>query len=63
MFNQKICCYSGISLIDVSKINVDNCNRVQLIEEEYVILNKSEVACNVNTFKDLKIAENLMEYF
>jgi adenosylcobinamide-phosphate guanylyltransferase len=63
MFDQKICRYSGISLIDVSKINVDNCNRVQLIEEEYVILNKSEVACNINTFKDLKIAENLMEYF
>jgi adenosylcobinamide-phosphate guanylyltransferase len=63
MFNQKNCCYSGISLIDVSKIYVGDSKKVQLIEEEYVILNNIEIACNINTFKDLKMAENLMENF
>jgi adenosylcobinamide-phosphate guanylyltransferase len=63
IFDQKNCCYSGISLIDVSKIYIDDSKKVQLIEEEYVILNNRGVACNINTFKDLKIAENLMENF
>ncbi len=45
------------------KIYVDDSKKVQLIEEEYIILNNIEIACNINTFKDLKIAENLMENF
>lgn len=63
MFNQKNCCYSGISLVDISKTDVKDSKKVQLIEEKYVILNHSGVACNINTLKDLKIAENLMENF
>ena len=33
--------------------------KVQLIEEEYIVLNYIEIACNINTFEDLKITEKL----
>ena len=61
VIDKKKYCYSGISVIDISKIDIDNSKEVQLIEEEYIILNYSEIACNINTFEDLKITEKLLE--
>jgi GTP:adenosylcobinamide-phosphate guanylyltransferase len=61
IIDKKKYCYSGISVIDISKIEFDNSKEVQLIEEEYIVLNYSEIACNINTFEDLKITEKLLE--
>ena len=61
IIDKKKYCYSGISIIDISKIDIDNRKKTTLIEEEYITLNYSEIACNINTFEDLKIAEKLME--
>ena len=57
----KNCCYSGISIIDISKIDIDIHEKTDLIAEEYKILNNIELACNANTFEDLKITEKLLE--
>jgi GTP:adenosylcobinamide-phosphate guanylyltransferase len=32
-----------------------------LIAEEHKIMNYSEIACNANTFEDLKITEKILE--
>jgi adenosylcobinamide-phosphate guanylyltransferase len=61
IIDRKKYCYSGISVIDISKIDIDNSKEDQLIEEEYIVLNYSEIACNINTFEDLKITEKLLE--
>lgn len=57
----KNCCYSGISIIDISKIDIDIHEKTNLIAEEYKILNYSELACNANTFEDLNITEKFLE--
>jgi hypothetical protein len=49
IIDRKKYCYSGISVIDISKIDIDNSKEDQLIEEEYIVLNHSEIACNINT--------------
>jgi adenosylcobinamide-phosphate guanylyltransferase len=61
IIDKKKYCYSGISVIDIPKIEFENSKEVQLIEEEYIVLNYSEIACNINTFEDLKITEKLLE--
>ncbi|MER5175400.1 MAG: NTP transferase domain-containing protein [Candidatus Nitrosocosmicus sp.] len=61
IIDKKKYCYSGISVIDISKIDIDNSKKIKLIEEEYIILNYTEIACNINTLKDLKITENFLE--
>lgn len=57
-------CYSGISIIDIKKIDMDMGNNTEglaLIEEEYKTLNRVEIACNTNTLEDLKTAENFLD--
>jgi GTP:adenosylcobinamide-phosphate guanylyltransferase len=57
-------CYSGISIIDIKKIDMDMGNNTEgfaLIDEEYKTLNSVEIACNTNTLEDLKTAENLLD--
>jgi len=63
--NDKKYCYSGISLIDISKIDINDYNskEIQMIEEEYMILNYTEIACNINTSKDLETVEKIIEKF
>jgi adenosylcobinamide-phosphate guanylyltransferase len=60
--DKKICCYSGISIIDAKNIdmNINNPEKPTLIDEEYKILNHVEIACNANTLEDLKIAEKFL---
>ena len=58
---KKNCCYSGISIIDISKIDINILERINLIAEEHKIMNYSEIACNANTFEDLKITEKILE--
>ncbi len=62
IIDKKSCCYSGISIIDIEKIemNINDTKKFNLIEEEYKILNHIELACNTNTFEDLKIAEKYL---
>jgi GTP:adenosylcobinamide-phosphate guanylyltransferase len=48
-------CYSGISIIDSSKV----CSAAK-IDEHYLIMNQKGVAVNVNTRSDYEIAEMLM---
>jgi GTP:adenosylcobinamide-phosphate guanylyltransferase len=47
-------------MIDISKINMDIINekKNQLLDEEYLVLNNFEIACNINTSNDLQIAKN-----
>ena len=57
-------CYSGISIIDIKKIDMDMGNNTEgfaLIDEEYKTLNSVEIACNTNTLEDLKTAENFLD--
>ena len=58
---KKNCCYSGISIIDLSKIDINILEKINLIAEEHKIMNYSEIACNANTFEDLKITEKILE--
>ena len=62
--NDKKYCYSGISLIDISKISINDYNdkEIQMIDEEYLILNYAEIACNINTSEDLNTAKKLMKF-
>lgn len=63
MIDDKDYCYSGISVIDIKKIDVDinNTDKIPLIGEEYKTLNRIEIACNTNTLDDLKTAEKLLD--
>ena len=58
---KKNCCYSGISMIEISKIDIHILEKFNLIAEEHKIMNYSEIACNVNTLDDLKITEKILE--
>ncbi len=55
-------CYSGISIIDLKKtdVGISSTGKLTLMEEEYKILNRPEIACNANTLDDLKTAEKLL---
>ena len=61
--NDKKYCYSGISLIDFSKFDVNDykIKEIQMIDEEYLILNYTEIACNINTSEDLEAVKNIIE--
>ena len=57
-------CYSGISIMDIKKIDVDMGNSTEgfaSIDEEYKTLNRVEIACNTNTLEDLKTAEKFLD--
>lgn len=53
--NGRIICNTGISIIDSSQIH-----GYSNIEEEYLIMDKVQVALNVNTKQELQIAEKLL---
>ena len=64
VLDNKNYCYSGISILDIQKIDVDTGNNTAgfaSIDEEYKTLNRVEIACNANTLKDLKTAEKLLD--
>ncbi len=64
MIDNKNYCYSGISIIDIKKIDMDMGNNpvgFDLIGEEYKILNRVDIACNTNTLGDLKTAEKFLD--
>ncbi len=57
-------CYSGISIMDIKKIDMDMGNNTEgfaSIDEEYKTLNRVEIACNANTLEDLKTAEKFLD--
>jgi len=49
-------CYSGISIIDTSLLLGTTAS---ILPEQYIIMNKKELAVNINTINDLQIAEKL----
>jgi adenosylcobinamide-phosphate guanylyltransferase len=53
--NGKIICNSGISIIDSSRVK-----GLSNIEEEYLIMDKIQLALNVNTKHELQLAEKLL---
>ncbi len=55
--------YSGISVVDISKFEQKYYKENMIIEEEYKIINNSELAININTTKDLKKIEKLLECY
>ncbi len=54
-YNGKIVCHSGISIIDSSKVSGYNS-----IDEELLIMDKLQLALNVNTLHELKLAEKML---
>jgi adenosylcobinamide-phosphate guanylyltransferase len=61
ILGRKKCCYSGISIIDISKVDINTLEKMSLIAEEHKIMNYSEIACNANTFEDLKTTEKILD--
>jgi GTP:adenosylcobinamide-phosphate guanylyltransferase len=64
VIDNKICCYSGISIMDIKKVDMglgNNTEGFAPIDEEYKTLNRVEIACNTNTFEDLKTAEKFLD--
>jgi GTP:adenosylcobinamide-phosphate guanylyltransferase len=49
-------CHSGISIIDCSKLKF-GCN----LTEYYIIINETEIAFNVNTKRELELAESILK--
>ncbi len=62
IFDQKVCYYTGISMIDLSKICFNKYDKYPFIKEEYLILNSRELVYNINTLDDLKIVEKVMQF-
>ncbi|MEJ7641752.1 MAG: NTP transferase domain-containing protein [Candidatus Nitrosocosmicus sp.] len=63
VLDNKNYCYSGISIMDIKKIDMDMGNNTEgfaSIDEEYKTLNRVEIACNANTLEDLKTAEKFL---
>jgi GTP:adenosylcobinamide-phosphate guanylyltransferase len=48
--------HSGITILDSSKVKHDH-----ILQEDYIVMNKKELAINVNTTRGLEIAEALLE--
>ena len=44
-------------------MDIINEKKVQLLEEEYLVLNNFEIACNINTYSDLEIVKNYCKNF
>ena len=61
-FDQKVYCYTGISMIDISKISIDMDEKYPFITEEYLVLNSRDLVYNINTLDDLKILEKVMQF-
>jgi len=49
-------CHSGITILDSSKVN-----REFSLAEHYIVMNEKELAVNVNTTRELEIAEGMLE--
>src|SRR5215472_5423805 len=49
-------CHSGITIIDSSKVNRD-----RILEEHYIVMNKKELAVNVNSTRELESAEAMLD--
>jgi GTP:adenosylcobinamide-phosphate guanylyltransferase len=49
-------CHSGITILDSSKVNRD-----RILREHYIIMNEKELAINVNSTRELQIAEAMLE--
>ena len=54
-YNGKIVCHSGVSIIDSSKVS-----GYDSIDEELLIMDKPQLALNVNTIHELKLAEKML---
>ena len=48
--------HSGITILDSSKVNRD-----RILEEHYIVMNKRELAVNVNSTRELEIAEAMLD--
>jgi adenosylcobinamide-phosphate guanylyltransferase len=48
--------HSGITILDSSKVNRD-----RILEEHYVVMNKKELAVNVNSTRELEMAETMLD--
>ena len=48
-------CHSGITVLDSSKVSTEPC-----LEEHYELMNNVELAVNVNTIGEFKIAKDLL---
>ena len=49
--------HSGITILDSSKVNRDH-----ILEEHYIVMNRRELAVNVNSTRELEIAEEILDY-
>ncbi len=54
-YNGNDVCHSGVSIIDSSKIS-----GYEKIEEELLVMDKPQLALNVNTIHELKLAEKML---
>ena len=48
-------CHSGITVLDSSRVSTEHC-----LEEHYELMNNVELAVNVNTIQEFKIAKDLL---
>lgn len=53
---EKKYCYSGIIILDSSSVNFGFS-----LTEQYIVMNKKEIAVNVNTARELEIARRVLE--
>jgi GTP:adenosylcobinamide-phosphate guanylyltransferase len=56
LIGEKEYSHSGITILDSSKINHD-----RILEEHYIVMNKKELAVNVNSTRELEVAEAMLE--
>ena len=49
-------CHSGITILDSSKVSRD-----RILEEHYIVMNKKELAVNVNSTRELEMAEAMLD--
>lgn len=54
-YNGKMVCHTGISIIDSSKVS-----GYDRIDEELLVMDKPQLALNVNTMHELKLAEKML---
>jgi adenosylcobinamide-phosphate guanylyltransferase len=55
VIGKKEYCHSGITILDSSEAN-----RESSLAEKYIVLNEKELAVNVNTIRELQIAESML---
>jgi adenosylcobinamide-phosphate guanylyltransferase len=54
-YNGKMVCHTGVSIIDTAKVS-----GYDSIDEELLIMDKLQLALNVNTTNELKLAEKML---